>query len=193
MSRHASSEYDVQVGRVLAPHGLRGLVRVLPLTDVPDRHRTLKQVLARGPGHPGPASGPSETSGPTRGEQLLTVTRAELARHGLWLVRFEGIDDRTAAEKLQGAELFIRDEDLPPLPEGRYYIHQIVGLQVRTVDGRELGPVTDVLQTGANDVYETPAGLLPVTAEVIKHIDLEAGTMLVDPLPGMIDEPEDAD
>jgi len=61
------------------------------------------------------------------------------------------------------------------------------------VDGRELGPVTDVLPTGANDVYVTAAGLLPATDEVIKAIDLATGTMLVDPLPGMLDEPDDAD
>jgi 16S rRNA processing protein RimM len=177
MNHHVSSEYDVQVGRVLGPHALRGMVRVLPLTDVTDRHRTLKQVLAR----------------TARTEQLLTIAQAQPAKKNLWLVRFEGVEDRTAAEKLKGAELFIRTEDLPPLPEGRYYIHQVVGLRVLTVDGRELGPVTDVLPTGANDVYVTPAGLLPATDEVIKAIDLEAGTMLVDPLPGMIDEPADAD
>jgi len=192
MNPRVSSEYDVQVGRILGPHALRGMVRVLVLSDVPDRHRTLKQVMARGPGHPGSASGPSGTSGPTR-EQLLTIERAQPAKQGLWLVRFAGVEDRTAAEKLKGAELFIRTEDLPPLPEGRYYIHEIVGLRVVTVDGRELGPVTEVLRTGANDVYVTAAGLLPATDEVIKAIDLAAGTMRVDPLPGMIDEPADAD
>lgn len=171
-STNTSTEYDVQVGRVLGAHGLRGLVRVLPLTDVPDRHRTLKQVMVR----------------TARTQQLLTIERAAPAGKGLWLVKFEGLDDRTAAEKLKGAELFVSDDDLPPLPEGQYYIHQIVGLQVRTVEGRDLGPVTEVLHTGANDVYVTGAGLLPATDEVIKEIDLPAGTMLVDPLPGMLDE-----
>jgi 16S rRNA processing protein RimM len=168
-----STEYDVQVGHILGPHGLRGLVRVLPMTDVPDRHRTLKQVLAR----------------TARTEQSLTITQAEISHKGLWLVRFEGIEDRTAAEKLQGADLFIRDCDLPPLPEGQYYVHQIIGLHVRTVAGRDLGPVTEVLATGANDVYVTAAGLLPATDEVVKEINLPAGTMLVDPLPGMLDDP----
>lgn len=181
-----STDYDVQVGRILGPHGLRGLVRVLPLTDVPDRHRTLKQVMVR--------VGASGTSAPTRVaptrrlEQVMTIERAEPSGKGLWLVKFEGIEDRTAAEKLKGGEMFIRDEDLPPLPEGQYYVHQVIGLQVRTVDGRDLGPVTDVLQTGANDVYVTAAGLLPATDEVIKEVDLQAGTMRVDPLPGMLEE-----
>jgi 16S rRNA processing protein RimM len=177
MNRRTSSEHDVMVGRILGPHGLRGLVRVLPFSDVPDRHRTLKQVVAR----------------TARFEQPLQIERAEPIKQGQWLVRFADVTDRTAAEKLQGAELFISEADLPPLPEGRYYVHQIVGLQVRTVDGRELGPISEVLPTGANDVYVTPAGLLPATDEVIKTIDLAAGTMLVDPLPGMLEEPEDAD
>ena len=172
-----SSEYDVQVGRILGPHGLRGLLRVLPLTDVPDRHQTLKRVLVR----------------TVRTERTFDITSITRAGRGLWLVRLEGIDDRTAAESLREGEMFIREDELPPLPEDRYYVHQIVGLKVVTVDGRELGPVTEVLPTGANDVYATPAGLLPATAEVIKQIDLQAGTMLVDPLPGMIDEPDDAD
>jgi len=179
MNQHSpnSSEYEVQVGRILGPHALRGLVRVLPLTDVPGRHQTLKRVLLR----------------TARTERFLDITSATVAKHGLWLVRFEGIEDRTGAESLQGGELFIRDEELPALPEGRYYIHQIIGLRVVTVDGRELGPITEVLPTGANDVYVTAAGLLPATDEVIKQIDLQAGTMLVAPLPGMIDEPDDAD
>jgi len=170
-------EYDVQVGRVLGPHGLRGLVRVLPLTDIPNRHQTLKQVLGR------LASG--------EGFGLLTVEQAVPTRRGLWLVKFAEIEDRTAAEKLRGAGLYVREQDVPPLPEGSYYIHQIIGLQVRTVEGRELGPVTEVWQTGANDVYETPSGLLPATEEVIKEINLEAGYMIVAPLPGMLDEPEE--
>jgi 16S rRNA processing protein RimM len=176
-SSPTSSEYDVQVGRIVGAHGLRGLLRVLPLTDVPERHKTLKRVLVRS----------------ARSERTFDIASATVAHNGLWLVRFEGIEDRTAAEGLKGAGMFIREADLPALPEGRYYVHQIVGLRAVTVGGRDLGPVTEVLPTGANDVYVTAAGLLPATDEVIKQIDLQAGTMLVDPLPGMIDEPEDAD
>lgn len=167
----------MQVGRILGPHALRGLLRVLPLTDVPDRHQTLKRVLVR----------------TALGEKTFDITSVTVAQRGLWLVRLEGIEDRTAAEGLKGAGMFIREKELPPLPEGRYYVHQIVGLRVVTVDGRELGPVTEVLPTGANDVYVTAAGLLPATDEIIKQVDLQAGTMLVAPLPGMIDELDDAD
>lgn len=172
-----TAEYDVQVGKVLGAHGLRGLLRVLPLTDVPGRHETLKEVMVR----------------TARTAQVYKVERATPAQKGLWLVRLEGISDRTQAETLRGAELFVREADLPELPEGQYYVHQILGLKVITTGGRELGPVTEVLPTGANDVYVTSAGLLPATEEVIKEIDLEAGTMTVEPLPGMLEEPADED
>ncbi|MEN6547993.1 MAG: ribosome maturation factor RimM [Armatimonadia bacterium] len=177
MSNPTASEYDVQVGKVLGAHGLRGLLRVLPLTDVPGRHQTLEEVMVR----------------TARTAQLYKVVTATPAPKGLWLVRLEGVSDRTQAETLKGAELFVRETDLPELPEGQYYIHQILGLRVITTQGRELGPITEVLPTGANDVYVTPAGLLPATDEVIKEVDLEAGTMIVDPLPGMIEEPADED
>lgn len=174
-----TSSYDVHVGKILGAHGLRGAVRVLPHTDVPDRHKTLKEVLVR----------------TARAERMMTVSAAAPTGKGLWLVKFDGTSDRTEAEKLTGGEILIRDEDLPDLPEGEYYVHQIVGLRVVTVSGRELGPVTEVLPTGANDVYVTEAGLIPATHEVVKEIDLQAGRMVIDPLPGMLEEPgkEDAD
>ena len=103
---------------------------------------------------------------------------------------FEGINDREGAEALAGGVMYIREQDLPVLPEGRYYVHQIIGLEAVTLEGRRLGPVTDVLVTGANDVYVTPAGLIPATAEVVREIDLATGQMLIAPLPGMLeDEP----
>lgn len=169
---NSNSEYDVQVGRILGAHALKGSVRVVPTTDVPDRHRTLKHVLVR----------------TARAEMLLTVEKAAESSKGTWLVRFKEIKDRNGAEPLAGGVMYVRDEDLPELPEGEFYVHQIIGLRVITVAGRELGEITDVLETGANDVYVTPAGLIPATHEVVKAIDLPTGTMLIDPLPGMLDD-----
>ncbi|MGE5532148.1 MAG: ribosome maturation factor RimM [Bacteroidota bacterium] len=169
-----SSEYDIVVGRILGAHALKGTVRVAPNTDVPDRHSTLKEVLIRTP----------------RTEVLLKVEKAAESSKGTWLVRFEGVKTREGAEALAGGTMYIREEDLPELPEGRYYIHQIVGLRAVTTDGRDLGQISEVLVTGANDVYVTPGGLIPATAEVVKEIDLEAGTMLIQPLVGMLEEPE---
>lgn len=177
MSSNSSSEYDVQVGRILGAHALKGTVRVAPETDIPNRHQTLKEVLVR------MLKGPAV---------LLKVEKAAESSKKTWLVRFEGVNTREGSEALKGGIMYIRDEDLAPLPEGRYYVHQIIGLRVVTVDGRELGPVTEVLETGANDVYVTEGGLIPAIPQVLKEIDLQAGTMLIDPLPGMLEEEEPA-
>ena len=167
-----NSEYTVLVGRIAQAHGLRGEVRVIPLSDVPGRFQTLKEVLVQG----------------AKSSALLTVQSAREGGRGTWLLRFQGLEDRTAIEPWRGAALLVREDDSPALPEGSYYLHQIVGLEVVTTDGRHLGPITEVLETGANDVYVTAAGLIPATREVIKKIDLAAGTMLIEPLPGMLEE-----
>ena len=167
-------DYDVLVGRILGAHAWKGTVRIAPQTDVPDRHQTLKEVLVR----------------TARAAVLLKVEKAAESSKGTWLVRFEGITEREQSEALRGGLLYIREADLPELPAGRYYIHQIIGLKAITTAGRDLGPVTDVLVTGANDVYVTAAGLIPATAEVVKEIDLQAGTMLIEPLVGMFDDEE---
>ena len=70
----------------------------------------------------------------------------------------------------------------------KYYVHEIVGLQVVTTKGEKVGVVEEVLTTGGNDVYVTPRGLIPATAEVVQKIDVPEGVIVIDPLPGMLDE-----
>jgi len=108
------------------------------------------------------------------------------------LVRFEGVATRTDAEALHGIELTIPQSEVAPLPEGRFYRFEVVGLEVRTRAGERLGTVTDVFATGSNDVYVVrgPRGeiLLPGLADVILEIDVAKGMMTVAPpagLPGL--------
>jgi 16S rRNA processing protein RimM len=166
------TEYDVQVGKIVAAHGLKGLVKVASLSDIPERYRTLKEVLVK----------------TARAATLYQVVRAKETVPGTWLMELEGVTDRTQAEALRGAALMVPESESPPLPEGIYYTHQIMGLQVVTTDGRELGPVTDIIETGANDVYVTAKGLIPAIAQVVKQVDLAAGTMLIEPMPGLLEE-----
>jgi 16S rRNA processing protein RimM len=147
-------------------------VRVIPFTDIPDRYATLTEVLVK----------------TAQGAQLRRVLAAKAIAQGLWLLRLEGVGDRTAAEALRGAALMVREADLPALPEDVYYIHQIIGLRVLTTGGRDLGPVTDVIETGANDVYVTAQALIPAIAEVVKTVDLAAGTIVIEPMPGLLAE-----
>ena len=115
------------------------------------------------------------------------------------LIRLEGVADRDQAYALNKQMVFVRAAELPPLPEGEYFHHQIVGLTVITKEGDPLGSVVEIITTGANDVYvvrpQPDPGpgrgkakdiLIPATEEVILDIDLEARRMVVHLLPGLL-------
>ena len=104
----------------------------------------------------------------------------------LVIVKIKGIDDINVVEKLKGKIASVYEEDLPSLPEGTYYIKDLIGLDVITDDGRELGKLDDVIQTGANDVYNVNGILLPVIDEVVKKIDLENHKIVVHLIDGLI-------
>lgn len=165
----------VAIGEVSAPHGVRGEVRVVPRTDFPERFRGLKRVFVRR----------SRNAAPE--ERKVERTRFH---KGFVIVKFEGIDDRDEAEALRRALLQVAPDEVHPLPEGHYYVFEIVGLQVIEEDGREIGVVKDVLFTGANDVYIVQKSdgselLLPAVEDVVRRIDVDAGRMEVRLLPGL--------
>ena len=164
----------VAAGRVMRPHGVRGELLVEAVSDLMRSLQAGSQVFL------GSRHKPAK------------VTSARL--HGRrWLVRLEGCADRESAEHFRGAELGVRVDDLPPLPEGEYFYWQILGMQVVTEDGRILGRIEEILETGANDVYivrspDQPEVLLPAIQSVVRQIDLSAGEMKVRLIPGLIPE-----
>lgn len=164
------------IGEIVAAHGVRGEVRVRPLTDFPDRFAALRPVWLSPPG------------GPAR--QVALESARPLPR-GLWLLRLQGVERREQAEALRGAALEVEDAEAVPLPDGSYYVHQIIGLPVFTADGRPVGEVKHVLRTGANDVYVVSNGrrqhLIPAVAEFVT-IALAEGRVVLRPIPGMLDE-----
>jgi 16S rRNA processing protein RimM len=162
----APPRQPVTVARITAAHGIRGEVRAYPETDFPERLVAGRAVFVAG-----------------RWTRLLG---ARPHRPPLWLLRLEGVDDRNAAEALRGAELQVEAADLPPLPPGSYYHHQILGLRVVTDEGRELGRVEGIRRTGSNDVYEVGPYLIPATREVVRAIDVAGGRIVVHPLPGLL-------
>lgn len=158
------------VGRIGAPHGVRGDLRLLPLTDYPDRFR------------PGLTLYPSpRVDRPGNGEKL--VLEAIRPAQGFLVVRFLGIDSREAAVRLVGLYIQVPEEELVPLPAGSWYIYQLIGLEVTTENGRHLGHLREVI-SGANDVYvvERPDGrklLWPATKEAVAAIEPELGRIVV--------------
>lgn len=160
------------IGEVLKPWGYQGQIKVKILTDFPKRLTSLETVYV--------------------GEKAraVQVERARL-HSGYALFKLKGYDTELSASKLRGEIIRIPIEEAAPLPKGQYYHHQIVGLNVFTAkDEESLGRVEQILETGANDVYlvRRPDGrelLLPATANVVKQIDLDRGSILVDLLPGL--------
>ena len=125
-----------------------------------------------------------------RGEQRRVVDLN--TSQGYPIVRFEGYPDATAAEALRGTLIEIDEADLPPLEEGEYYLHDLLGLAVVSTAGDAIGTLADVLTTGANDVYvirreRQPDALIPAIPDVIRAVDLDARTMTIEAMPGLLD------
>lgn len=164
------------IGRLRRPHGVRGEIVMELLTEFPERVRLGKTVYV--------------------GETHLPLRIRSRRNHatGLLLAFQDRITPESLAE-LRNQLVFIRAEDLPPLPDGGYYHHQLIGLHVLSEAGDFLGVITEILETGSNDVLviRPPVGqeiLLPATDETILEVDLPAGRMRVHMLPGIL--PEDS-
>lgn len=162
------------VGRVLRPHGVRGELLLETLTEFPAHLSQVAQVYVGADNDPDPQPHPLQRARLHRGELLLQLGDCA---------------DREAADAYRGQLVFIRVDQAAPLPPGRYYHHQIIGLTVITDEGETLGQIAEILETGANDVYVVvgPNGeiLLPALHSVIQAIDLEAQTMRVHLLEGL--------
>jgi 16S rRNA processing protein RimM len=163
-------EPTVVVGKVTKAHGLLGEVTVLPLTDNPDRFAPGGVVYLED------------------GRSLsIRDSRDNGAR---LLVTFEGVGDRTAAEALRGSILVVPESELPDLPDGTYWPHQLEGCEVVTTSGRTLGTIADVVANRANDIWITAAPdgeeiLVPAIRQVIAEVDIAAKRVLVHEVPGI--------
>ena len=157
------------VGRIVRPWGARGQVKVEPQTDFPERFRPSARFII--------------------GDGEFTCRSVVHSPRGL-VLKLDGVDSPEAAEALRGVLLEVPTAEAPTLPEGTYYHYQLIGLEVRTAAGEDLGRIAEVLTTGGTDVYviHGPLGevLLPATSEVVASIDLDVGRMTVTPLPGMV-------
>ncbi len=166
------SERDIVIGKIVAPLGTRGEVKIVVLTDFPERFdagASLKLNLPDGE------------------VRQVKVQASRVHKDGLAL-KIEGVDTRNDAEALRNAEFGIEESELGELPEDRFYVFDLIGLDVVTDDGRELGKVTEILQGGANDVYVTSTGVcIPALKTVVAKIDVAEGKMVIRPVPGLLD------
>jgi 16S rRNA processing protein RimM len=146
----------------VGPHGLGGEIKLYPTTDYPEQLAQLKTVRLRF------ADGGEE-------ERALLGVRQQ---KGMFYVRLAGCASRSAAEALRDVEVWIREDQAAPLPEGQFYLHEIVGLRAVTEDGEELGTVDEVLKMPANDVYRVGRLLIPATRDAVRRLDPAAGILV---------------
>jgi 16S rRNA processing protein RimM len=156
----------------MRPHGIKGELRVRMMTDYPERIAKLETIYLSDKAEPkAKAAKPYKVQG--------------MRMNGdFGLLKLHEIPDRTAAEKYRGLFVLVDMEHAVPLEAGEFYLYQLIGLKVQTEDGETLGKLTEVLETGANDVYVVESErykeiLIPVTAETIIKTDVNAGILIV--------------
>ena len=164
------------VGQMLKPHGVRGEMRTAVHTQLPERFTWLEEVyVGRDPDDDDPQPVPVE------GVRF---------HKGNVLIKLGGYDSRDEVEALRSLWLMVPVAEAIPLEENEVYFYQLEGLEVYTDQGEYLGRLTEVMETGANEVFiiQGPGGevLLPNTEEVVQGVDLEANRMTITPLPGLL-------
>lgn len=164
----------VQIGKIVNTHGLKGELKVYPLTDFPERYNSLKEIF------------------------LITAEKSERLliekvrfQKGHIFIKFKGYDTIGIVEGLKGSYLGIPEDQLCPLGRNEYYQFQIIGLSVYTEEGRYLGIIEEIFPTGSNDVYVIRGGdkeyLIPAIHEVIREVNLETKRMIIHPQEGLFD------
>jgi len=160
------------IARITSPQGNKGEVKAELITDFPERFASTRVVYI-GPGH-----------------QRYEVERYRLV-DGAAVLKLRGVDTIDQAEQLRGKTVEVPEEQAVRLPPGHYFWHQIIGLEVVTVQGEHLGKIDDILETGSNDVYVVhgPKGelLIPAIKQVVRSVDLDQGKVTVELLPGLLE------
>ena len=164
----------LEVGQIVNTFGIKGEVKVTPFTDDVSRFDDLKKVYVK-----------------TRKEEKLYKVENARYHKNMVLLKLEGIENPEQAEMLRNAFLEIDREDAVPLEEGTYFIVDLIGLDVYTDEGKLLGKVDDIYNTGANDIYviKDELGkqiLLPGIKDVIKEVDIDNEKIIVHLIPGLI-------
>ena len=167
-------EQLLQVGVITQPHGVRGEVKVFPTTDDPVRFKKLKKVILD-----------------TGKEKLdLEVEHVKFFKQFV-IVKFKEFDNINDIERYKRCPLLVTRENDVPLEEDEYFVADMIGMKVITEDGTEFGTLSDVMETGANDVYvidskEHGEVLMPAIKECVLNVDMESGIITVHLMSGLI-------
>ena len=164
----------LETGKIVGTHGIRGMVRVQPWSDSGEFLTEFKRFFLS-----------------PDGESELKAQKIQ-PHGGVVLIAFKGVDTVEQAESLRGKILYISRDDIS-LPDGRYFIDDLLGCEVFDADsGEKYGEISEVSQTGANDVWHIKAGdkeyLLPAIDEVIVTVDPENERLEIRPMKGIFDD-----
>lgn len=165
----------VRIGQITSPHGVRGAVRVFPLSDFPERYRTLRRALL------GSADRPV-------GVRFRGFVK------NLVILELDGFSDRDQADALRGQYLLVPRSEVHPLPEGYYYDFDLIGIDVVDLEGNLLGRLAEVDHNSpVHDLYvvETAPGkryMVPAVRQFVREIDLVGGRMVIAPIPGLLED-----
>jgi 16S rRNA processing protein RimM len=162
------------IGRVIGPHGVRGLVKIESYARSEDTLLGAGRIYLK------------QSPGKISEYEILSA----VPHKGFSLIRLEGLDSRDQIESYRGAEILIRKAAVSR-DKGEYFWHELIGLRVFLETGRYLGTVKEIVPTAANDIYVVREGkeefLIPAIHDVVKAIDLESGKMIISEVEGLLD------
>jgi len=174
------SDNLVKIGEIVKPHGIRGEVKIYSYSEQPENFKHYSKIVLQG------ASG--------SGTKIYIIAGSR-KQGRLAIVQLEGIVSREAAASLAGNTVWVDKSDFPGLDADEYYWHQLIGLQVFTDTGRNLGKVAGLFTTGAHDVLvvtgEGREYLIPVQQEIITRVDDRGGKLFIAPPPGLLEVNEE--
>ena len=168
---HDNVMEKILIGKIVSAVGLKGELKVYNYSDRPDIYVDTPSIYV---------------------DDVLMPVRSVRQQKNMIVLGLEGIDDRNAAERARGSLLYVTEDDLPELPEGEYYIRDLIGMEAVTDDGAHLGKVTDVIQNTAQDIFEVETDdgrkvLIPKVPEFVLDIDPDSRRVTLHLIEGMLE------
>ena len=165
----------ISIGKAAKPFGVKGEMKIEPMTDFPERFKDLGRVYLVSP----------------EGKEIVCKVKSVRYAGDTPLLIFDGYDSPEKAKALNGWLVKVPEEDTVPLPVGQYYWYELIGMEVLSEGGEKLGTIVDIFETGSNDVYVMKRGrqevYLPATKEVVRQIDRKAKQMVIHLMDGLLE------
>ena len=173
MTDYNDHDEHTWIATIVGAHGIKGAVRAKYFTDTPNYYLKEKLFFL-------------EKEGILNALNIISINNSK----NFWIILFDEIHSRNDAEVIKGCRLLLPDNHLRPLEANEFFLHKIIGCRVEDQKGRILGKITDILETGANNVYEVSDGssvfLVPDVPHVVLEMNVETKRMVIVPLPGLI-------